>query len=92
MQLQPVHNFILVKKFEIKRDLVVVSNGSDVVQSDTRPRIKAIAVGPEVKRCKAGDFLLLMNKTEMLDVDPAQRHCLIREETVLCITDDTEPE
>ncbi len=61
MQLQPVKTHILCR-FHNPPDIIIQASAKVFDGGDTRTRVEVLAVGPDVKCCKAGDFLFVIPK------------------------------
>lgn len=93
MKLKPAKTHILVKFYQ-PENFIIETPGSQfgATLADNRTRVEVKAIGPDVKTCKDGDFLLLIPKPTILPIDSENDLFLVDEGQVLGIVeDDTAP-
>lgn len=97
MQLQPVHNYILIRLYipaeaSSKIQLPGTSPRSAEFGDEHRTKIEVLAVGKEVTCCSVGDFVLLRPNPNLLPTKREPQEALVNAEAVLAVvTDDSRP-
>lgn len=92
MNLQPSKTHILVRLYDPAKQ--VIETISKTFDGDARrTRVEVLAIGPDVKSCKVGDFLLLIPKPILLPaVNQAGDEVLVDDGHVLgVVLDDKAP-
>jgi hypothetical protein len=95
MKIQPVSNRILIRfHFPDPSDIILPNSKLSAEFGDkNRTKVEVMAVGPDVKTCKAGDFVMLLNDAErnLIPTSKEPAEGLIDASVVIAITDDVRP-
>lgn len=97
MQLQPVHNYILIRLYipaeaSSKIQLPGSAPRSAEFGDEHRTKIEVLAVGADVKCVSVGSFVLLRPNPNLLPTKREPQEALVNAEAVLAVvTDDSRP-
>lgn len=97
MQLQPVHNYILIRLYEpTSKPETIFLPGHEPrggeFGDEHRTKIEVLAIGSDVKCVSVGSFILLRPNPNLLPTKREPKEALVNAEAILAVvTDDSRP-